>query len=618
LFRLLRFRVELCRCSADALLLLVQCLSRSFDALVARLWAAGGRDLLPHLFVHSELAQIVDAITCAVDALAEEHGLQQETVLAAPHPPELHARLAALVHGVGGSIEPVLAPVREQLSILASLDSSLLSAAHHAATSWCSDSWTELFGFPEGPKGLQAASSENSADPFAWLVRKEVPTDSSLALDVLRPDASLAAHSAAQVAAALQAAAGPGISVALMPPRSPEQSPAASPTAANVAAAFADRPTPLLPLLDAYVLPLLHAGALFLPSNSSSSASPAPAAVFVGTVLSAVLDSFLSFLRGHGVRINGQGAARLNHEARWAWKWMQLRHVRPAGVPASSSAPSSPSSSAVAAAAVARFPRTGSTFLNAAGLHGELSAASLRSWRAALTGSRGSSVAGSWERLAAVAHVLLQPAAYVHAMHSADAAVPAGSIKGRTNESAARKKSAAASVRVTPGTEPTTTWTWATAAPTSHAANLAAAEPSPHAMLIRQSSGVAASSSSPSPFANRVAPMPLLNLPMMQGAAVVSPLSVNSGGMSSPPPSPLPSPSAAAIASFSAVAPPLGADARGLALPDLDAWIALASRQHAKEYAAAVDAAAMITLASARFRDIAQPTVVDWPTPFLD
>jgi hypothetical protein len=32
----------------------------------------------------------------------------------------------------------------------------------------------------------------------------------------------------------------------------------------------------------------------------------------------------------------------------------------------------------------------------------------------------------------------------------------------------------------------------------------------------------------------------------------------------------------------------------------------------------ALDAAAMVTMASARFRDIAQPTVVDWPTPLLD
>lgn len=530
------------RRSLDALSLLGRTLDHIYSGLFHRLWSDRGRDLHPHLFLHSEITLLARSWIQAVEQLSEGYLAAQDAVLA--RSPE-HSHASLLAASPLTSCLPSLSATSRALSSLAS---NFLTAARHASKSWCDGLWSDLFG--------NNAATGSTKGTESMLVRKQMPR----ALPVL-PVYSNAAAAASGGGGASSPNAGSTTTMSASPSPSPSPTPPSASPSSSPKDLAADRPSPLLPLLEDYFLPLCTAGGELCDVRSS------------GLVLSAVLDSvlcsFSTFLCAprHRVRINAQGAARLNVELRWLWVWVHFAHIPPNDRAAGSQA----LNAAATSATPGTWPSAASPFLTSAGLSGSsggvgaLSSAALAWWRTCCVDH----LSGTWSRLAAIVQVLLQPRSY------------ASSLPPRPKGGAAKKQKAIGSSAEDEVALPL--WRWGVCGGGGCGGSSAVAEPqsNPSSSPAPAAAAAAANVSSPPPSGNRVAPLP----PAL--AFSPSPSPSVSGGALSPSPTPL-------VEAGSNVL----VDARGLALPDLSVWVTLglASQAHAKEFVA-----------------IGSAAVVDWP-----
>ena len=542
------------------------------------MWHDGGRDLSPHLFIHNDLFLLIRSFRSTLQSLSDLYlALQARALSFVAGSPggrrDLLLAASPLDAGMG-SLSPLV-------QALQALSTRMLAATNHAATEWCHATWPELFGSPphghHHAKSAGAKAAAKAAD--LWLVRKHmpkplptIPTYIVMASDEAK-DENANGHAKVVIVSN-----EPALSPSPSPP--PLSSSSSATAAAVAAAAHADRPSPLLPLVEEYLLPLLKVGA--------SVCQGASVGLVGAQVLQAILQSFLAFLlpahaasgsssggssakdkdkaqgKHHAaarIRINAQGAARLNVEAKWLWKWMHFDQVRPAGSP-----PLAAAAVAVAAASSSGFPHAESLFLHGGGVDGVLSAPMVRWWRWSFVGCP--RLASTWARLAAVIQVLLQPQAYARLNHGvSDMGAPttaATSMHASTNNKRPIGSSSSAPVAA----PVLSVWRWSS--PSSTSSGVASSSPSPPPSQAQVSKA-----------SNRVAPLPF------------SPASPSSGGDASLSPSPSPSPSPLAGPNNAL------ADSRGLRLPDLDQWLAITSSAHAKEFVQVGNG---------------NVTVVDWPT----
>ena len=542
------------RRTLDALALLGRTLDSIYTGLYHRLWNDRGRDLLAHLFLHSEITMLGRSWTKAVEQLSEGYREAQDAVLAKL--PE-HAHGSLIAASPLASCEPSLSATSRALSSLAF---NFLCAARNASKSWCDGLWPDLFG-----NNAQTGSTKGAEN---LLVRKHMPRP----LPIL-PVYSTAAAAAGGGASSPRAAAGSTTMYASPSPSVSPSPPSASPSP-SPKDLVADRPSPLLPLLEDYFLPLCTAGGEFCDLRSSG--------LVISAVLDSVLASFFAFLSTprHRVRINAQGAARLNVELRWLWVWIHFGHIPPNDRTAAGS-----SGAAAPAVSPGVWPSAASPFLTSAGLSSSnsgsvgvsaLSSSALGWWRTCCVAH----LSGTWSRAAAIVQVLLQPRSYASNLPP--------KAKGKGGKPKAIGSAGSEEEQALP------LWRWAVCGAGgcggSNTAAVAAAEPQSSPST---SPGTAAAASSsppppppPPPSGNRVAPLP----PALAFIPSSSPSGSASGGSAL---SPSPSPSPLVEAGSNVLV-----DARGLALPDLGVWasLGLASQAHTKEFVAVGSAA-----------------VVDWP-----
>lgn len=362
------FAQQLYRFSVSAIMQVGIVIMRYLEALAIRIGSGAARDLLPGLMAHTEANLLAEAIRQANNG---SNGINA-------------TQMKGIMMTIQGHVARIAASVRSSAQLFGS------------------QSWPELME----PNSLVR---RHMPRPMSDIRVSSVPSTSTLTPSGLSPSS-----------------AGGSIS--------PSPTPILSPTMTQPSPALPiqkdDRPTPLLSVIEEYLLSVLPFAAACCPIRSSGS--------LLSSVLNGLLTSFLDYLRSRsGGQINPQGAARLNQEIRFAYQWFEMRHILPiddGGVGVEVGAvPTAVDANA--------YPGPASMWHTAAGLNGLLTDESIQVWRSFFMR------VGVWSRLSAIVQVLLHPSSY----GPPPATAAAAGHKRRPSKFVPPHA---------PSAEPIVTWTW--------------------------------------------------------------------------------------------------------------------------------------------------------------